>query len=173
MTAALLVAAAENEVIGRDGDLPWHLPGDLRRFARLTRGHPVVMGRLTHESIWRRLGGPLPGRQSIVISRDPPAGAEGVTWAASPAEAADVAGSMGQDESEKDWFVIGGASVYQHLLDRVSRIHLTRVHAIVEGDTRMPPGWLDGFTVTTAQSVPDDAADFAYSFIQLDRTRTR
>lgn len=69
MDARLLVAAAENDVIGRDGDLPWHLPGDLKRFAALTRGHAVVMGRRTHDSIVARLGHPLPGRRSIVISR--------------------------------------------------------------------------------------------------------
>jgi dihydrofolate reductase len=81
MKVSLIVAAAANDVIGRDGALPWHLPEDLRQFRRLTSGCPVVVGRLTHESIVARLGRPLPGRTSIVVSSGPPgAAAAGVAW---------------------------------------------------------------------------------------------
>ena len=83
----LIVAAAENDVIGRDGSLPWHLPADLKRFAAMTRGHAVVMGRSTYESIIERLGHPLPGRLSVVLSTTLDAVPEGVVVARSTKDA--------------------------------------------------------------------------------------
>jgi dihydrofolate reductase len=159
VSVCLVVAAAENDVIGRDGSLPWHLPADLKRFAALTRGHAVVMGRSTYESIIERLGHPLPGRLSVVLSttlRDAP---DGVAIARSTEEAIKLAEAYGSE----DWFVIGGASVYAALLPEVDVIELTRVHADVDGDTRMPAGWLDGFVVTATESGPE------FSFIRLER----
>lgn len=164
MDARLLVAAAENDVIGRDGDLPWHLPGDLKRFAALTRGHAVVMGRRTHDSIVARLGHPLPGRRSIVISRSL-AGAPdvpGVEVVGGPEDAAAAAG-------DGPWFVIGGATVYTALLPVADTIELTRVHADVEGDTRMPEGWLDGFTVVGSEPGPAAEGGPAYTYLTLAR----
>ncbi len=155
----LIVASAENDVIGRDGSLPWHLPADLKRFAAMTRGHAVVMGRSTYESIIERLGHPLPGRLSVVLSTTLDDVPEGVVVARSTKEAAVVAGEHGP----ADWFVIGGASVYTALLPEVDVIELTRVHADVDGDTRMPDGWLDGFRVTSTEPGPE------FSFIRLER----
>jgi dihydrofolate reductase len=178
MTVSLLVAAAENETIGLGGAIPWHLPGDMRRFARLTRGHAVVMGRLTYDSIVERLGGPLPGRQSIVISRRagqrPPGagpGAGDVSWVSSPDEAAALAESACATLGRPEWFVIGGASVYGHLLPRVDTVYLTRVHRVVDGDARMPAGWLEGFSLSAREGAGDGATGLDYSFLRLDRVR--
>ena len=174
----MLVAAAENDVIGDDGRIPWRLPADLRRFAGMTSGHAVVMGRVTYDSIVAKLRRPLPGRHSIVISQRPGTPADAVTWVVSPSDAAEAAESLCQRLDKREWFVIGGASVYKQMLAYVDAIHLTRVHAHVTGDTAMPLGWLDGFSQVTAERVIDPAADLSYSFIHLgradsDRTSTR
>lgn len=129
----LVVAVAENGVIGRDGVMPWHLPEDLRRFRRLTVGHPVVMGRRTFESIGR----PLPGRHNIVLTRDPRWRAEGVTVAGNLAEAIAAAGLDPRTRSPRI-FVIGGAAVYAEAMPVATAIELTRVHARPEGDTFFP-----------------------------------
>lgn len=165
MSVRLLVAAAENDVIGRDGALPWRLRADLRRFAALTRGHAVVMGRLTFESIMARLGHPLADRRNIVISSTLADAPEGVEVVRTPAAAVERAGEPGDD-----WFVIGGARVYAELLPEVDVIELTRVHADVPGDARMPGGWLDGFTVTSVEPGPAAAGELPFSFVRLERT---
>jgi dihydrofolate reductase len=165
VTTSLIVAAARNDVIGKDGALPWYLPEDLRRFRRLTTGHPVVVGRLTHESILARLGRPLPDRTSVVVSSQPREAGAGVLWASSPHAALHLAGT-GEDPAG-EIFVIGGASVYQQVLPQVSRIYLTRLHDDVDGDTVMPPGWLDGFTLTAREDRP--GADGGYSFLDYRR----
>lgn len=172
MTIALIVAAARNDVIGRDGMLPWHLPEDLRRFKRLTSGHPIVLGRLTHESIVARLGRPLPGRTSVVISSQPrPASEDGVVWAASMDEALLAARQVAAGGHGGDLvFVGGGTSVYQQGLLQADRIHLTRLHRDVDGDTRMPPGWLDGFTLAGQEDRDTTAADGGYSWLDYERT---
>ena len=171
MTVALIVAASVNDVIGRDGTLPWHLPDDLRRFKRLTTGHPIVLGRLTHESIVTRLGRPLPGRTSVVISSQPrPAGTDGVVWAASVDEALIAARKIAAHDGGELVFVGGGTSVYQQALPQADRIHLTRLHRDVDGDTRMPPGWLDGFTLARREDRDTAAPDGGYSWLDYERT---
>ncbi len=129
----LVVAAAENGVIGRDGAMPWHLPEDLRRFKRLTIGHPVIMGRRTFASIGR----PLPGRHNIVLTRDPAWRVEGVAVAANLAEAIAAAGLDPRTRAGRI-FVIGGAQVYALALPVATAIELTRVHATPQGDTHFP-----------------------------------
>src|SRR5262249_54551639 len=160
---SLIVAATDDEVIGRDGDLPWYLPTDLRRFKALTTGHVVVTGRKNHASIVRRLGGPLPGRISVVVTRELRAGeGPGIyqpSVAAALAVARAVEGFAGRDEV----FVIGGAQVYAEALPSVDRIYLTRVHAAVDGDTRMPAGWLGGFRLVSKDDVATGEA-LPYSF---------
>jgi len=173
VTVSLVVAAAENDVIGDDGQIPWRLPADMRRFAAMTRGCAVVMGRVTYESIVAKLGHPLPGRRSVVISSRPGLGAEGVTWVDSAEAAAEAAESFRRSNDQPEWFVIGGSRVYGHMLDYVDVIHLTRVHAHVTGDTAMPPGWLDGFSLVTAERVADAGADHGYSFLRLGRADAR
>ena len=128
MTVSLVVAAANNNVIGRDGELPWHLPDDLRQFKRLTTGKPVIMGRRTFESI----GKPLPDRHNIVMTRDPDYAAPGCDIVSSVSDALDCAG----DGTEV--MVIGGGQVYRDFMPRAGRIYLTRVQAEIDGDTHFP-----------------------------------
>ena len=154
----LVVARADNGVIGRDGGLPWHLPADLRHFRALTLGKPVVMGRRTFVAIGR----PLPGRHNSVLTR---AGwtAEGVT--AVPDLAAAVAAAGGAAEI----MIVGGAAVYAAALPRAARVHLTEVHASPDGDTVLPPfdpaEWRE--TAREAHAAAGDA--FGYSFVTLER----
>lgn len=172
MITSLIVAAATNDVIGADGGIPWYLPEDLRRFKRLTSGHVVVLGRRTHESIVARLGRPLPGRTSVVISSAPPAGPEtpGVLWVSSLAAAMSAGRAA---ETAGELFVGGGAVVYQEVLPQVDRIYLTRLHRDVPGDTCMPPGWLTGFTLTAREDrpAPQDAGPDGESFSWLEYQR--
>jgi dihydrofolate reductase len=130
MHVSIIVAVAENGVIGRGGQLPWHLADDLRRFKRLTMGHTIVMGRKT----WESIGRPLPGRRMVVISRQAGYRADGVDVVASLDAAMEVAAAAGDEEL----FIIGGAEVYRQALPRADRLYLTRVHAAVEGDARFP-----------------------------------
>lgn len=130
----LVVAVAKNGVIGRDGDLPWRLPSDLKRFKQLTLGKPVLMGRKT----WDSIGRPLPGRPNIVITRDAAfraAGAEVVSSLdAGLASARREAEGLGVDEI----CIIGGGQIYAQVFDRADILHVTHVEADVDGDTRFP-----------------------------------
>jgi dihydrofolate reductase len=184
VTTSLIVAAAENEVIGAAGVLPWHLPEDLRRFRQLTTGHAVVLGRVTHESIVARLGRALPGRTSVVVSSRGMPGRDGaamagrgagdgeVAWAGSmaaamaAARAAEARGG-GRAASGGEVFVLGGASVYEQALPEVDRVYLTRVHREATGDTSMPDGWLDGFVLVGRDHRPD--ADGGFSWLEYER----
>jgi dihydrofolate reductase len=133
MEVVLIVAAAENGVIGKDGAMPWHLPDDLRRFRRLTVGHPVLMGRRTFDSIGR----PLPGRHNIVLTRQADWSVPGVTAVPNLAEAIAAAGLDPRARADA-LMVIGGAELYALTLPIATRIELTRVHAAPEGDTFFP-----------------------------------
>jgi dihydrofolate reductase len=130
MRVTLIVAVAENGVIGRDGTLPWRLPADLAFFKRVTIGHHIVMGRRTFES----LGRVLPGRPHLVLSRDPAFRRDDVVVLPDLATAIAHAEKAGETEL----FVIGGASVYEAALAHADRILLTRVHARPEGDVLFP-----------------------------------
>jgi dihydrofolate reductase len=147
MRVSMIVAATADEVIGHDDDLPWHLPDDLRRFKALTSGHVVVVGRKTHESIVKRLGRPLPGRISVVVTRDPRPGDGPVIYQPTAAAALSVARAIEEFAGRDEVFVIGGAQVYAEALPGVDRVYLTRVQLDIDGDTRMPAGWLDGFAL--------------------------
>jgi dihydrofolate reductase len=127
---SLLVAADENNLIGKDNQLPWHLPDDLRYFRNQTWGMPILMGRKTFESI----GKPLPGRKSIVITRNRNWQHEGVIVVHSIAEAISRAGELGV----KEIFVIGGAEIFKTSLTEANRIYLTRIHHTFEGDAWFP-----------------------------------
>ena len=129
MRIVLVLARADNGVIGRGGDIPWHIPGEQKRFRALTIGKPMIMGRRTFDS----LPGLLPGRRHIVLTRDADWSAQGVGTAASVADAIALAG----DASEAS--VIGGAEIYALFLPRAQRVELTEVHAAPDGDTIVPP----------------------------------
>lgn len=159
-----VVAVSDNDVIGRDNGLPWHLPADLQHFKRLTFGKPMLMGRKTYDSIGR----PLPGRRNLVLTRSvdfAPAGVE--VFHSLPQALAAVA-----DQAEL--MIIGGAALFALTLPATSRIHLTRVHAAVPGDVRMPPLdpriWQE---VQREDRAADAANPIALSFITLARLAPR
>lgn len=145
----LVVAMAENRVIGRNNDLPWRLPDDMRHFVALTRGKPIVMGRKNYESIGR----PLPNRTNIVMTRDTHWTAEGCVavhdvegaLAAATQAAKSTEKSVGVSDELPEIAIIGGAEIYAAFLPIADRIELTRVLATVEGDTFFPlfegPEW--------------------------------
>ncbi|MBM4242547.1 MAG: dihydrofolate reductase [Deltaproteobacteria bacterium] len=131
MIVALVVAAAENGVIGRDGTLPWSLPADLKHFRTLTTGHHVVMGRKTHASIGRA----LPGRTNLVLTRHP----ERVASGCHAVTTLDDALALARAAGETVCFVIGGAGVYAQAMPRAGRIYRTEVQAAIDGDVSFPP----------------------------------
>lgn len=155
----LVVAIADNGVIGRAGDLPWRLPDDLKRFKQTTLGKPVLMGRKT----WDSIGRPLPGRRNIILSTRPGFTAAGAD--VFPALEAALAACAGEPEV----MVIGGAEIYRVALPLATRIHLTRVHAAPEGDTFLDLP-LDGWRELSREDHPaDDRHAHAFSFITLER----
>lgn len=135
MVVSIIVAVAENGVIGRDNDLVWHLPEDMAFFKRMTRGHHVIMGRRNFESIPHQYR-PLPGRPNVVLSRNKSYALEGADLVHSLDEALELARSRGENEA----FVIGGAKVYAQALeeDVVDVIYLTTVHKEYKGDAFFP-----------------------------------
>ncbi|ANU06669.1 dihydrofolate reductase [Paraurantiacibacter namhicola] len=153
----LVVAKAANDVIGRDGDLPWHIPADLKRFKALTTGTPMIMGRRTFES----LPGILPGRRHIVMTRAKGWKADGVQVAANAAEALELAGSGSIS-------VIGGGEIYRRFLSMAKRIEMTEVHAEVEGDTTFPALDPEAWKCVRREEF-DPAGDLpGYSFVTLE-----
>lgn len=131
----IVVAMAENAVIGRDGGMPWHLPTDLKHFKALTLGRPMVMGRRTFDAIGR----PLPGRQIIVVSRDPAFKPEGVTVLSDLQTALDAAAASAEAKGVSSFVVAGGGFLYAATIDRADRLYVTRVAASPDGDTHFPP----------------------------------
>jgi dihydrofolate reductase len=156
----LVVAVAENGVIGRGNQLPWRLSADLKHFKALTLGKPVLMGRKTYESI----GKALPGRLNIVLSRSPDFAPGDCVVVKTLDDARAAAGAA-------TLMVIGGAEIYRQTLSVASRIHLTLVHAqIKDGDTVFT-GWRDPQWQESSSEhhEADDKNDYAYSFITLER----
>lgn len=127
-TLSMIVAHADNRIIGKDNDMPWHLPADLAYFKKTTLGKPVIMGRKTYDSIGR----PLPGRQNIVISRDESLNIDGVEVVQSVEQALAVA--SGVDEI----MVIGGGAIYAHCMPKADKLYITHIDAKIDGDTQFP-----------------------------------
>ena len=154
----LVLARADNGVIGRDNALPWHLPADLKHFKEITSGKPMIMGRRTFES----LPGLLPGRRHIVLTRD-------LGWSAAGAEVAhDLAGALGLVDEEAV-SVIGGAEIFDLFLDWADKIELTEVHAEVAGDAMVPAPDPTIWRETNRQWYPAEGDAPAYSFVTLER----
>jgi dihydrofolate reductase len=170
MITSIVVAASRNDVIGQGQSLPWDLPEDLRHFKSLTTGHPVVLGRVTHDSILARLRHPLADRTSIVVSASR-CGEPGntVLWAASIESAISMAHEVEARAAAAEIFVIGGASVYRQALPFVSKIYLTRVHREITGDSSLPPDWLRGFRLVAREDRPGAGVDCLYSFLEYVR----
>lgn len=135
MRISAIVAASENNVIGRNNEIPWHLPDDLKFFRQKTEGHPVIMGRKNYESIVQVLGGPLPKRRNIVVTRDSEYKAEGCEIASSLEEAIMYAH---RDDDTEEIFIIGGGEIYKQAMDLCNYVYLTRVHAWIAGDVTFP-----------------------------------
>ncbi len=160
----LVVAAAENGVIGKDGQMPWHIPADLRHFKRLTVGKPVVMGRKTFESIGR----PLPGRHNIVLTRSPGWKAEGVTVVGNLAEAIAAAGLNPEARAERI-MIVGGGEIYAQALPIATGIELTRIHASPDGDTRFPAPDPDIWVEIAREEHEAEGDTPAFSFLSFSR----
>ncbi len=134
MKLSMIVAVAENGVIGRNNALPWYLPNDLKYFKQTTMGKPVIMGRKTYESI----GKPLPGRTNIVITRQADYQPEGVKVVSSVEAARELAESVCLIDGQEEAMIMGGAEIYALALPHTDRLYLTEVHADVEGDAFFP-----------------------------------
>lgn len=162
MRLSLVVAVAKNGVIGRDNALPWHLPGDLKRFKAITMGKPIIMGRKTFDSIGR----PLSGRTNIVLTRDTEFSHDGVETAHDLAGAIRVAAEKEASEA----MIIGGAGIYGLAMAQASRIYLTEVHEEVSGDTYFPEIDRNIWLETSREDVTSEPGDSCgYSFVILDR----
>ncbi len=157
---SIIVAVSTNNVIGIRGNLPWKLSDDLKRFKQLTMGKPIIMGRLT----WESIGRPLPGRQNIVLTRQTDFMAEGCDVVVSPDEALAAAADA------KEIMVIGGSQIYELFLPKASRLHVTRVHADIDGDSFFPEindsEWM---LVVTEAHPANDANQFAFDFTTYER----
>lgn len=157
---SIIVAVAQNGIIGGDNSLLWHISEDLQRFKAITTGHPVVMGRKTFES----LGRPLPKRRNVVITRQPDYSPEGVETAHSLEE---TLGLFGADE---EVFVIGGGEIYRQALPLADKLYITIVHRDYEGDTRFPT--IDeSVWKPAAREYHERGKDFEYPFEYIDYIR--
>ena len=163
---ALIVAMADNRVIGRGGGLPWRIPADLKYFKAKTMGKPIVMGRRTFESI----GKPLPGRPNIVVTRGAATYPAGVDVAGDVDAALDIAQQRAGETGADEIMIIGGATLYEELLPRADRLYLTRIHEAVDGDTFFPEfdkrAWRE-----VEREERDDIHSAPVSFVTLDRRR--
>jgi dihydrofolate reductase len=157
MSIELVVAAAENDVIGLNGEMPWRLPGDLKHFKNITRGHSVIMGRKT----WESIGRPLPDRLNIVMTRDPLFSANGAEVVADMQSALALSGGGRV-------MIIGGGEIYKMFEAYASIVHLTRVHAAPKGDTfftlTQPDKWQE---LDRVFNQADAGETYDYSFITL------
>jgi len=160
MKLSIIVAASTNNVIGAAGELPWRLAEDLRRFKQITMGKPMIMGRLTFESIGRA----LPGRRSIVVTGRPGYVAEGCEIAGTPEAALELTAAA--DEV----MIIGGGKIYTHMMPQTNRIYLTRVHAEFDGDAFFPEIDADDWRIVSSEPLPaSDERPFSISFQTLER----
>ena len=157
---SLIVAMANNRVIGINNTLPWHLPADLKHFKALTMGHHILMGRKTYESI----GKPLPGRTSVVVTRNPNYTVEGVTIAHTLEEA------IALSDSDPEIFIIGGAELYRQAIQLADRIYLTEIELEITGDAHFTElnknEWQESSRISHA---PDEKNLYHYHFVTYDK----
>ncbi len=163
-----IVAVAKNGVIGAQGGLPWRISGDLKRFKALTMGKPLILGRRTFEALPRA----LPGRELVVVTRDPKASAPGAHLARTPEGALEAAREIARRSGATEICIGGGAEIYRALIEATDRIELTEVDLAPEGDAYLPPFdpaiWRETARVA-AERGPKDEAD--YAFVTLERRR--
>ncbi|MDE0779837.1 MAG: dihydrofolate reductase [Alphaproteobacteria bacterium] len=159
MILSLVVAVAENGLIGRDGELPWRIPADLKFFKEITMGKPIVMGRKT----WQSIGRPLPGRVNIVITRDSQFEAVGAVVVGDLETALTAAGDV------PEAMIIGGAQIYAMAQERADRVYLTEVHASPDGDTFLPAFGSDDWREVARERHEVENEVPAFSFVTLER----
>lgn len=164
MKISIIVAVADNWVIGKRNALPWYLPADLRHFKEITMGHHIIMGQNTHKSI----GKALPGRTNIVLSFDKDYKAHGCIVANSLEGALKIA----KEDGETEAFIIGGASVYKQAIDFVDKIYLTRIRNNFDGDVYFPKldmkMWKE---ISREAHTPDSKNPYKYEFLVLKKVR--
>ena len=155
---SLIVAYAKNQVIGKDGDMPWHLPADLKNVKELTTGKTIVMGRKTFESI----GKPLPNRRNVVLTRSRDFHPEGV----------DVVHTMEEVIALGDVIIFGGAEIYRQFLDVVDRLYITEIDLETEGDTFFPQWDREAYTmVDKREGIMDEKNQVPHTFYTFDRKK--
>jgi dihydrofolate reductase len=166
MKVSLIVAVAENNVIGKDNDLIWHLPNDMKFFKETTQNHHVIMGRKNFESIPERFR-PLPNRTNVIITRQQNYKAEGCIIVNSIEEALEIAKSNEDNEP----FIIGGGQIYKLALDAnlVDKIYLTKVHQKFDGDTFFPSLNSNWKEIEKTENKADEKHKYNYDFITLER----
>ena len=183
MKISLIAAASENNVIGKDNALPWHLPHDLAYFKRVTDGSPVIMGRKNYESIIAALGKPLPNRRNIIITRQEDLECEGCDVVHSLEEAIDAAkdhlstaschslsvSARGELEVIQEIFIIGGGQIYAEALPKADRVYLTRVHTEIEGDVFFPELGEEWKEVSREHHEKDEEHAHAFTFMVFER----
>ena len=162
---SLIVAVADNGVIGSNNQLPWRISADLKYFKQVTLGKPIIMGRLTYESI----GKPLPGRTNIVMTRDTAWQADGVERASDLNEALAIAKKIAVESELEEVMIIGGATIYREALSQADRLYLTRVHTQVDGDAFFPALDLNEWLETPVAALASEGQTPACSFVRLDR----
>jgi dihydrofolate reductase len=168
-TVALIVARTRNGVIGRDNSMPWHLPEDLRYFKRVTTNKPVIMGRHT----WESLGKPLPGRDNLVITRNPDYRAEGATVVHDVATALQLANSLANARGANEIMVIGGAQIYREALPYITRAYITEIDAEIEGDTFFNALDSDIWEETARERhAPCEKNPYPYCFVTFERNQS-
>jgi len=170
MRISLIVAMTDERVIGLDGGMPWKISEDLKFFKAVTMGHPIIMGRKTYQSI----GGALPGRTNIVVTRDLEFQTEDADVVHSLDKALDQAMAFedlwGGDDRPNEVFVIGGGEIYAQAIERVDRIYLTKIHQELPGDAYFPEFDRSDWTETDRQDRDAETPDGpAFSFVLLDR----
>lgn len=163
MKIAMIAAMANNRVIGKDNQMPWHMPADLAHFKRTTLGKPVIMGRKTYESIGRA----LPGRLNIVITTD-------TSYQLADAEVVNSiedALNQAQQQAPEEVMIIGGGKIYSSLLAKADRLYLTLIDLNTDGDTHFPDYQADGDwqLVEEQACAPDEKNPHPYRFVTLDR----
>ncbi|MBU2328469.1 MAG: dihydrofolate reductase [Alphaproteobacteria bacterium] len=152
----IIVAVSQNGIIGRDGDMPWKLSTDLRRFKALSMGKPLVMGRKTFESVGSK---PLPGRPHIIVSRSEGFDMPGVESATSLEDALDRAKSMARTSGVAEVCIVGGGEIYRQALEHADMLHVTHVETVVDGDTSFPQIDPAVFELIEETSVPAGEKD--------------
>ena len=160
---SLIVAASENNVIGKDNDIPWRLPDDWKNFKATTMGCPLIMGRKTFVSIGR----PLPGRRNIIVTRQKDVKFEGCDVVGSLEEAI----ALAKSDAPREVFIGGGEEIYRQALPLADRVYLTRVHTVIDGTVHFPELGDEWKEVSRQEHPADEKHPYAFTFLTFERTR--